>query len=192
MEAVLSIYNYEVMHGTATFDVVPRTMEEQMDWFRHHDGDWHPVLVAVEDGRAVGFASLSSYRDRAAYDATAELSMYVDAAYRRRHCQGAFAGTVCRSQGARAYPHGDFRHRRGKHGEPCASQGIRVPRGWDVSRGRRKIRPASRYAPDAAHALKAEQVLLKEKPMEEGSAMKNPMGKGPWKLLRPWAYRCRI
>ena len=84
MEAVLSIYNYEVMHGTATFDVVPRTMEEQMDWFRHHDGDWHPVLVAVEDGRAVGFASLSSYRDRAAYDATAELSMYVDAAYRRR------------------------------------------------------------------------------------------------------------
>ena len=58
MEAVLSIYNYEVMHGTATFDVVPRTMEEQMDWFRRHDGGRHPVLVAVEDGRVVGFASL--------------------------------------------------------------------------------------------------------------------------------------
>ena len=113
MEAVLSIYNYEVMHGTATFDVVPRTMEEQMDWFRRHDGGRHPVLVC---GRSVQTA---------------------------RHCQGAFAGTVCRSQGARAYPHGDFRHRRGKHGESGASQGIRVPRGWDVSRGRRKIRPAS-------------------------------------------------
>ena len=40
--------------------------------------------LAVEDGRVVGFVSLSAYRDRAAYDATAELSMYVDAAYRRR------------------------------------------------------------------------------------------------------------
>ena len=84
MEAVLSIYNYEVMHGTATFDVVPRTMEELMDWFRRHVGGRHPVLVAGEDGRVGGFASLSAYRDRAAYDATAELSMYVDAAYRRR------------------------------------------------------------------------------------------------------------
>lgn len=84
MEALLSIYNYEVVNGTATFDLEPKTMEERMVWFREHNVDNHPLIVAEMDGRAVGYASLSGYREKEAYAATVELSIYVDPAYRRR------------------------------------------------------------------------------------------------------------
>lgn len=78
------IYNYEVVNGTATFDVEPRTMENRMEWFREHNVDNHPLIVAEMDGRAVGYASLSSYRPKEAYSVTVELSVYVDPAYRCR------------------------------------------------------------------------------------------------------------
>ena len=83
MEALLSIYNYEVLNGVATFDLNPKSMEERMKWFRAHNVDNHPLLVAEIDGRAVGYASLSEYREKEAYKRTVELSIYVDPGYRR-------------------------------------------------------------------------------------------------------------
>lgn len=82
--ALLAIYNYEVEHGVSTFDLNPKSMEEWEKWFAAHPGGEHPLLVAEEDGRAVGYASLSSYREKEAYRTTAELSLYVDKDYRRR------------------------------------------------------------------------------------------------------------
>lgn len=84
MEVLLSIYNYEVEHGVASFDLNPRTMEERMEWFRAHNTGNHPLIVAELDGRVAGYASLSQYRDKEAYAATVELSVYVDADFRRR------------------------------------------------------------------------------------------------------------
>lgn len=84
MEALLSIYNYEVLNGVATFDLEPKTMEERMKWFEAHNVENHPLIVAVMDGRAVGYASLSGYREKKAYRETVELSVYVDPGYRRR------------------------------------------------------------------------------------------------------------
>lgn len=84
MPYLLDIYNYEVLNGVATFDLHPKTMEERMEWFRVHNVDNHPLIVAEEDGRAVGYASLSAYRDKEAYAAAVELSVYIDPSYRRR------------------------------------------------------------------------------------------------------------
>lgn len=84
MEALLAIYNYEVLNGAATFDLEPKTMEERMKWFRAHNIGNHPLIAAEMDGRAVGYASLSEYREKEAYMATVELSVYVDPKYRRR------------------------------------------------------------------------------------------------------------
>lgn len=84
MPELLDIYNYEVEKGYATFDLRPKTMEERMVWFREHNRDNHPLIVAEEDGKAVGYASLSSYRIKEAYAATVELSLYVHKDYRRR------------------------------------------------------------------------------------------------------------
>lgn len=84
LPALLDIYNYEVLHGVATFDLHPKTLEERQAWFDAHPGGRYPLLAAVEDGRAVGYASLSPYREKEAYAATVELSIYVDVAYRGR------------------------------------------------------------------------------------------------------------
>jgi len=80
--AVLAIYNHEVEHSVVTFDLVPRTLEEQRAWIADRSGA-HAVIVADRSsagGRptVVGFASLSPYRDRPAYSTTAETSVYVD------------------------------------------------------------------------------------------------------------------
>ena len=81
-EALRAIYNTEVLRSTATFDVVPRTVEDQARWMAEHEGA-HPAVVAVDDGgTVVGFGSLSYYRDRHAYATTAENSVYVDADHR--------------------------------------------------------------------------------------------------------------
>lgn len=82
--ALAGIYNYEVEHGTATFDVKPRTLSDRLDWFYAHNVGNHPLIVAEEDGKTVGYACLSPYRPKGAYSATVELSVYVHKDYRRR------------------------------------------------------------------------------------------------------------
>lgn len=74
---LLEIYNYEVLHGTATFDLHPKTLEERTVWFHEHNVGNHPLIVARRNGRAIGYASLSAYRDKEAYAAAVELSVYV-------------------------------------------------------------------------------------------------------------------
>jgi L-amino acid N-acyltransferase YncA len=81
-EAIRAIYNVEVMGSTATFDIVERTLAEQIEWLDRHSGA-HPAIVATERGQVCGFGSLSSYRDRAAYSTSVEDSVYVGAAWRR-------------------------------------------------------------------------------------------------------------
>jgi L-amino acid N-acyltransferase YncA len=93
VEAIRAIYNVEVLGSTNTFDMVPRTRAEQEAWLSEHRGV-HPALVAVEDpalaqGHAgadgevvLGFGSLSVFRERSGYAATAENSVYVDRAHR--------------------------------------------------------------------------------------------------------------
>ena len=46
-EAIRSIYNVEVAESTVTFDLVPRTLDEQVEWIDDHSGA-HPAVVAVD------------------------------------------------------------------------------------------------------------------------------------------------
>ena len=82
MPRLLDIYNYEVLNGTSTFDLHPKTMDDRMEWFHEHNIGNHPLIVAEVDGKAVGYASLSSYRPKEAYAAPVELSVYIDPGYR--------------------------------------------------------------------------------------------------------------
>lgn len=81
---LLEIYNYEVLHGTATFDIHPKTIAERTEWFYAHNVGNHPLLVAEVDEEVAGYACFSPYRDKEAYAATVELSVYVDLAWRRK------------------------------------------------------------------------------------------------------------
>jgi phosphinothricin acetyltransferase len=88
-EAIRSIYNVEVTGSTATFDLVPRTMEEQLAWLADHRGAY-PAVVAVDDHDSVlGFGSLSEYKNRPSYATTVENSVYVDARCRGQGVGGA-------------------------------------------------------------------------------------------------------
>lgn len=75
-EAIRAIYNESVTGSTVTFDMVPRTLEEQEAWLRERSGA-HTVVVAVDGDAVIGFGSLSPYRDRPAYSTTVEDSVYV-------------------------------------------------------------------------------------------------------------------
>ncbi len=80
---MVRIYNEAVRSTTATFDTDPRSEASQREWLRHH-GPRHPVLVAEVADDVVGWASLTAWSDRRAYDGTAEVSFYVRSDYRGR------------------------------------------------------------------------------------------------------------
>jgi phosphinothricin acetyltransferase len=75
-EAIRQIYNAEVLTSTVTFDIAPRSQEEQRAYLGARSGA-HAVVVAEDDGEIVGFASLSPWRDRPAYATSVEDSVYV-------------------------------------------------------------------------------------------------------------------
>jgi L-amino acid N-acyltransferase YncA len=77
LAAITEIYNQAILRTTATFDTEPKSLEEQKVWFESH-GPKYPVLVAEEDGKVTGWASLSKWSDRCAYSDTAEISLYID------------------------------------------------------------------------------------------------------------------
>jgi phosphinothricin acetyltransferase len=96
-EGIRTLYNHEVENTTATMDLVTRSLSEQVDWLTARSGAF-TALVAVRmaspgadprfvvpgtDGpgagseEILGFASLSPYKERAAYRPTVEDSVYV-------------------------------------------------------------------------------------------------------------------
>ncbi len=82
-EAIAGIYNREVLESTATFDLVPRSIDDQRTWLIERSGA-HAVLVAEDDDEIAGFASLSPFRSRPAYSTTVESSVYVHHNHRRK------------------------------------------------------------------------------------------------------------
>jgi len=81
LPAITDIYNEAILHTTATFDTETKTLEQRAEWFRQHDQN-HPIIVAASQDEIAGWASLSRWSDRSAYDGTAELSVYVHVDYR--------------------------------------------------------------------------------------------------------------
>jgi phosphinothricin acetyltransferase len=78
LAAVNDVYNHYVTASHCTFDVEPLSLERRREWFTHygHHGR-HRLLVAVEEGRVVGYASSSRFRAKPAYDTSVETSVYV-------------------------------------------------------------------------------------------------------------------
>lgn len=78
---MMEIYNESVLNSNATFDTEPRSMEAQLAWFRIHKRN-HPVLVAEEKNQIIGWASLSPWSERCAYETTVEVSIYIHKDFR--------------------------------------------------------------------------------------------------------------
>ena len=77
LAAMRAIYNHEVRHGDATFDLEERDEASQLAWFMRH-GPHHPLLVAVDGDVVRGYLALGSWIDRPAAASSAEIGLYVD------------------------------------------------------------------------------------------------------------------
>jgi len=83
-QAIAEIYNYEVENSTATFDLVPRSLEAQRDWITARSGAFSAIVAVDSVAGVIGFAALSTYRDRAGYRTTVENSVYVHRHHQQR------------------------------------------------------------------------------------------------------------
>lgn len=81
--ALRDIYNDAILHTTATFDTEIKDMENRNTWFGEHTGRY-VIYVYEEAGKVAGYASLSRYRDRKAFDPAVEISIYIHGDYRGR------------------------------------------------------------------------------------------------------------
>jgi len=76
-QAIQEIYRYYVEHTFITFDFDVPSVEE----FTHriaHTLERYPYLVAVKDNQVIGYAYAGIYKNRAAYDWSVEISIYLD------------------------------------------------------------------------------------------------------------------
>lgn len=76
-EAIAAIYGHHVLHGTASYDLVPPPAEFHRAKIEHIAAAGWPFLVAELEDVLVGYAYATQFRDRDAYRFTAEDSIYV-------------------------------------------------------------------------------------------------------------------
>ncbi|WP_151732936.1 GNAT family N-acetyltransferase [Paenibacillus tengchongensis] len=82
LPAIVAIYNSTVAGRMVTADLEPVTVEERLAWFHEHNSHHRPLWVLRQDGEIAAWFSFQSFYGRPAYNATAEISIYVGEAYR--------------------------------------------------------------------------------------------------------------
>ena len=82
LAGVLAIYNDVIATTTAVYRDDPATLEDRREWWHARAALGYPVLVAVEEGEVVGFASFGDFRASPGYRYTVEHSVHVRAGRR--------------------------------------------------------------------------------------------------------------
>jgi L-amino acid N-acyltransferase YncA len=82
---IVGIYNSTIPTRLSTADTVEVTIESRLDWFRQHIPNKRPLLVHEQDNKIVAWVSFQSFYGRAAYDQTAEISIYISPECRGKH-----------------------------------------------------------------------------------------------------------
>ena len=77
MALIQTIYANEVLHGLATFEDIPPTLEDMLSRRRNILRHGFSYLVAEHEGAVVGYSYATIYRSRPAYRYTIEDSVYV-------------------------------------------------------------------------------------------------------------------
>ncbi|HSA71215.1 MAG TPA: GNAT family N-acetyltransferase, partial [Burkholderiales bacterium] len=67
LPAIQPIYAHHVLHGLASFEEEPPSVEELERRFRDVTGRGLPYLVAEADGTVAGYGYCAPYRPRSAY-----------------------------------------------------------------------------------------------------------------------------
>jgi L-amino acid N-acyltransferase YncA len=98
LRAIVAIYNAAIPGRMATADLAPVSFESRRQWFDEHLPESRPLWVLEEAGAIVGWLSLQAFYGRPAYQATAEVSVYVAPdAHRRGYAQKLVARAIERA-----------------------------------------------------------------------------------------------
>lgn len=81
---IVEIYNAAIPGRLATADLEPVSVESRWAWYNIHHPQARPLWVAEAEGEMLGWLSFQDFYGRPAYQATAELSIYVAPAFRSR------------------------------------------------------------------------------------------------------------
>jgi len=85
LDTIVKIYNSTVASRMVTADTDPITVESRIKWFEEHSSDKRPLwMIENEDQDIVGWVSFQSFYGRPAYNATVEISIYLDENFRGR------------------------------------------------------------------------------------------------------------
>lgn len=78
LEALNDLYNRYVLQTPISFDIELIGMHARREWFTHYaEHGRHRLLVAVDEGRLVGYTASSPWRPKRAYETSVETSVYV-------------------------------------------------------------------------------------------------------------------
>jgi L-amino acid N-acyltransferase YncA len=79
---IVDIYNLTVPGRMVTADTEPVSINDRLDWFKEHNPSKRPLWVVEYEDEICGWVSLQSFYGRPAYDATAEISIYLHENFR--------------------------------------------------------------------------------------------------------------
>jgi phosphinothricin acetyltransferase len=75
---IVEIYNSTVAGRMVTADTEPVSVESRIDWFNEHNPKTRPLWMVHDDDKLIGWVSFQDFYGRPAYNATAEISIYLD------------------------------------------------------------------------------------------------------------------
>ena len=75
---IVEIYNTTIASRMVTADIEPVTVDSRIEWFNKHNGQRPLWIVINEQNNIAGWVSFQSFYGRPAYDATVEISIYID------------------------------------------------------------------------------------------------------------------
>ncbi|GLX70078.1 GNAT family N-acetyltransferase [Paenibacillus glycanilyticus] len=81
---IVEIYNSTIASRQVTADLEPVSVESRMRWYDEHSPDFRPLWVLEDQGEMIAWLSFQSFYGRPAYNATAEISIYIDQEQRSR------------------------------------------------------------------------------------------------------------
>lgn len=84
LPAIAAILNAEIRSGTASWTETPKTIEDMIRWMGLRHAARHPVVVAEDADRLLGYATYGPFRAGEGYHLTVEHTVYVAAGARRR------------------------------------------------------------------------------------------------------------
>ena len=79
---IVAIYNSTIKTRIVTADLEPISVQSKLSWFNEHTANKRPLWVVENQNKLIGWVSFQNFYGRPAYEATAEISIYLHPEHR--------------------------------------------------------------------------------------------------------------